>query len=274
MEGELALFNESIVGKAKTTIKTYNRLYKKLLELTEKDINLTSQKLILDLIQDENVNTRQGLLNIALLVRRLYKLDTSELELNREKNKQKIQTHIQAKNAEIELPSLEMLEMFLEHLWINRDYTKFAINWLLLNLQTRNTDLDIIFVKRKKDAVNPLQNYIWLQTTKKATLFRRNYKTVASYGHLTNVITDARFIKAMKMIEKERSNLITSPADIGNIVKRATYEELGEVLYLKIIIANANNDLNKIVQISKNRGTSVVTLNSHYNIKNLELPKE
>jgi len=269
MEDELVIFNESIKNKALTTIKTYNRMYNKLYYLTEKPIHETSQSLVLELIEEENVNTRQALLNISLLVRRLYKLDTSELELNREKNKQVIVEKIQEKNAVIELPSLEMLFLYLDTLWDAKKYTEFAINWLLLNLNTRNTDLNIIFIRRKKDAINPTQNYIWLQTTKKATLFRRNYKTVASYGHLVNIITDPRFIKAMKMIEKERSNLISNLGDIGNIVKKATFEELGEVMYMKIAISDTGNDLQKIIKISKNRGTSVITLANHYDIKNV-----
>jgi hypothetical protein len=269
MEDELVIFNESIKNKALTTIKTYNRMYNKLYYLTEKPIHETSQSLVLELIEEENVNTRQALLNISLLVRRLYKLDTSELELNREKNKQVIVEKIQEKNAVIELPSLEMLFLYLDTLWDTKKYTEFAINWLLLNLNTRNTDLNIIFIRRKKDAINPTQNYIWLQTTKKATLFRRNYKTVASYGHLTNIITDTRFIKAMKMVEKERSNLISNLGDIGNIVKKATFEALGEVIYMKIAISDTGNDLQKIIKISKNRGTSVITLANHYDIKNV-----
>ena len=66
---EFKEFMESIESKSDATKKQYRIQYNKLLKLTEKPIAETSEKKIIELLDDiENKNNSQALLNIALLV--------------------------------------------------------------------------------------------------------------------------------------------------------------------------------------------------------------
>jgi hypothetical protein len=87
---EFQEFMESIESKSDATKKQYRIQYNKLLKLTEKPIAETSEKKIIELLDDiENKNNSQALLNIALLVRKLNKLSVKQLEEKERKIKRK-----------------------------------------------------------------------------------------------------------------------------------------------------------------------------------------
>jgi hypothetical protein len=62
--------------KSVATQKSYNQLYRRLRALLgNRDIVSASEKMVLKVIQSENINSKQGLINIAILLR---KLDTQK----------------------------------------------------------------------------------------------------------------------------------------------------------------------------------------------------
>jgi hypothetical protein len=137
---EFKEFMESIENKSDATKKQYRIQYNKLFKLTEKPIAETSQKKILEILDEiNNKNNEQALLNIALLVRKLNKLSVTDLEKRREDNKKHINTAIKEKNAELKesLPTYDHLIEYMDYLFEKDDYTDYIINYLLIHLQVR-----------------------------------------------------------------------------------------------------------------------------------------
>ena len=280
---EFKQFMESIENKSDATKKQYRIQYNKLLKLTEKPIAETSEKKIIELLNDiENKNNSQALLNIALLVRKLNKLSVKQLEEKREKDKNKIFTAIKEKNVDLRenLPDYNEIVEYTDYLFEKSEYTDFIINWLLINIQVRNQDLDFTIVTRKKDANDKEKNYMWVQPNK-LTYIRNVYKTAkintpdgeTGYGKKTNVITNPKMILAIKRVMGcQKSGLdcgtfIPNKSSIAYHLQKATYKQLGEGKYFKIVVNHFRNNLDKIKEISENRGTDIKTILNFYDIE-------
>jgi len=91
-------FMESVKDKSQATQKQYRIQYNKLYKLLDKPVNETSENKILEIVKEQsNVNNQQALLNIGLVVRKLYGLSVKKLEEFREKLKLKINESIKKK---------------------------------------------------------------------------------------------------------------------------------------------------------------------------------
>ena len=278
---ELEKLINSVYDKSENTKRAYKVQYNKFSKMLDeldmpKQIHLNSQKKLLELaLEQDKPNSQQALINIAVLVRRLYSLNVDELIANREKNKVKIQERVKEVNKQLtnDLPSYEELLEYMDHLWATDKWESYIINWLLLNLQVRNKDLDFKVILRKKDATDPEKNYMWL-AAKKCVFIRNVYKTAKFYDRKTNIIVDKSFHTAIKNFAKHRKkeqqnmSLITNEEQLGYIVKKATFKEIGEGNYVKIVIDHFRGDLQMLKQISENRGTSVDTLLKYYDLQN------
>lgn len=273
---EFANFMNTLEGKSKHTINTYTVQYKKLRAILQQDIADVSQKKVLDVIsQQKNPNQQQALINIAVLVRRLNNQRTDTLIEKREANKKAVVKQVKKVNEELILPSLDDLEGYVDYLYANNQYTDYIINYLLLEYQVRNKDLNFTITTRKRDMTNEDKNYIWLNLRhKKAVFVRRDYKTVATYGEKSHTITNAQFLTALKRVfacQKNKEDcgiFIPNENQVGYYIQKATYKGIGEGAYLKIIL-NAHKkagNIQKLQEISDNRGTDLNTLLSNYDI--------
>lgn len=269
-------FMESVKDKSPATQKQYRIQYNKLYKLLDKPINETSEKKILETVEEqENKNNQQAILNIGLLVRKLYGLSVKKLEEFREKLKVKLNEQIKKKNVELKetLPSYDDLIQYTEMLWENSEWTDYIINYLLIYYQVRNEDLDFSIVKRKKDANDPDKNYMWLQSGK-VTYIRNRYKTANTYKKKVNVITNKQFITAIRrVLGCQASDLkcgvfIPTRSAIAYYIQKATYKQLGEGKYFKVIVNHYRNNLDKLKEISDNRGTDIKTILSYYDVEN------
>ena len=268
---ELEKLLKSVETKSTNTKKSYITQYNKLYNLLGKPISKTSEKLVIEIVlQQPNRNAQQALLNIAILVRRAADLSTKQLELTRDKNKAKLQQDVKENNIGLkeELPSYQELLDYLDYLYDNELWAYYVINYLLINFQTRNSDLIFDIVKLKRDTQDDSKNYLWV-ASKKITFVRNVYKTAKTYHQKSDIITDPRFTLAIKKIIEKDITIIPNPELVGHYVKNATYNKLGENLYFKIQVAHFKNDMNKIKEMSNNRGTSVDTITESYNIENL-----
>jgi len=284
---ELENFTESIKDKSKNTVKSYVQQYNKLKKIVDAqmeqsiDIQNISEKNILEFVSDENnLNSQQALLNIAILTRKMEKpkQPTSKLEKQREQNKQKLQGFVKEKNEKLKsngLPTYQDLLDYLAFLYNSERWVDFIINYLLIYFNTRNMDLNFELVSFKRDTKeNKDINYLWFsKRAKKATLYRRNYKTVGKYGMKTDTITDPKFLNAIKQIFECRKKgdenscvFIPNKENVGYYIQKATLDNLGEGTYVKIIINHFRNNLDKLNEISDNRGTSLKILKESYDI--------
>ena len=281
---ELTEFKEFIKDKSANTIKSYIQQYNKLKKIIDKemeqsiDIQNVSEKNILEFVSDENnLNSQQALINIAIMIRKMNKSPTSKLMKQRDENKEKLQGHVKEKNEKLKsdgLPTYQDLLDYLAFLYESERWVDFIINYLLIHFHTRNEDVNFELVPFKRDIkANPDINYLWFsKRAKKATLYRRNYKTANKYGIKIDTITDSKFLNAIKQIFECRKKspddcvFIPNKENVGYYVKRATLDNLGENIYNKIVINHFKNDLNKLKEISESRGTSIDTLHENYNI--------
>jgi len=270
-------FMESVKDKSQATQKQYRIQYNKLYKLLDKPVNETSENKILEIVKEQsNVNNQQALLNIGLVVRKLYGLSVKKLEEFREKLKLKINESIKKKNIELKetLPSYDDLIQYTEMLWENSEWTDYIINYLLIHYQVRNEDLDFQIIKRKKDANDPDKNYMWLQSGK-VTYIRNRYKTDKTYGKKVNVITNKQFITAIRRVlgcqasELKCGVFIPNRSAIAYYIQKATYKQLGESKYVKIVINHFRKNLDKLKEISDNRGTDLKTILAYYDVENV-----
>lgn len=272
---EFDVFMASIDGKSKATIKSYTTQYRKLKKALDKDISESSQKTIIDVAQqEEKANSKQALINIGILVRRLYKLNVDTLIKERDSTKNEITSQVKEKNAEIkdDLPSLDELEEYTEYLYENKKWFEYIINYLLINYQTRNKDLDFTIVSLKRDTKDKEKNFMWLERNK-VTFIRNNYKTSGTYGTKTDVITDEKFLTAMKRMKTKigTNSFIPNPDDPSYYVKKSTYKQIGEGAYFKILVDTNRGDLQKLKSMGESRGTALDTIATNYDIALVEL---
>ena len=283
---EYEKFMNSIKEKSDATKKQYRIQYNKLFKLTEKPIGETSEKKIIELLNEiDNKNNSQALLNIAFLIRKMEGLSVTQLEKRRKQDKNKLVESVKEKNVELKenLPSYSDIVEYMNYLYDKSEWTDYIINYLLINLQVRNQDLDFTIVSRKKDATDSKTNYMWLQNTKgKATFIRNVYKTATinapdgtnhGYGQKVNNITDKKFIVALRrVLGCQKSGLdcgvfIPTKSAIAYHLQKATYKQLGEGKYFKIIVNHFRNNIDKLKEISENRGTDLKTILNSYDIE-------
>ena len=282
---ELTKFKEFIKDKSANTIKSYIQQYNKLKKIVDAemeqsvDIANISEKNILEFVSDENnLNSQQALLNIAIMIRKMNESPTSKLQKQRDLNKEKLKGFVKEKNQQLKndgLPTYQDLLDYLEFLYESKRWTDFIINYLLIYYHTRNEDVNFELVPFKRDIkANPDINYLWYsKRAKKATLYRRNYKTAGKYGMKTDTITDTKFLNAIKQIFECRKKgeegcdvFIPNKENVGYFVKKSTLDNLGENIYNKIIVNHFRNNLDKLKEISQSRGTSLDTLHENYDI--------
>jgi hypothetical protein len=273
---EFKNFMDTLDGKSEFTKKTYIIQYNKLRKMLGVDIADVSQKKLIEIIsQQSNPNQQQSSINIAVLVRRLNKLPTKDLEAKREANKKEVVKQVKRVNETLVLPTLNDLEEYLEYLYANNQWTDYIINYLLLEYQVRNKDLNFTITTRKKDMTDQNKNYMWLDVRQKKALYvRRDYKTEKTYGEKRHLITDKEFIVALKRVlacQKHNEDcgvFIPNENQVGYYIMRATYKGIGEGAYLKILINAHKNggNIQKLKEISDNRGTDLNTLLSNYDI--------
>ena len=277
-ESEYKLFIDSMASKSANTQRSYKTQYKKLSGLMVTDgVHQNSEKTLIGLANDQqNANSQQALLNIGILIRKLYELPVDKMLKFRDRNKVKLQENVKESNKYLSnLPTLKDLEEFTDHLYDNKEYLDYAINFLLLEYNVRNADLALEIVTKKRDANDKTKNYLWI-TPKKVTFIRNNYKTSDTYGTKTHIITDKKFMFAIKYLlkcqSKKDSNkmcFFPSTEQAGYVVKKASYQQLGSGTYFKIAVDTHRNDLQKIRQMGLNRGTATDTIADNYDINNL-----
>ena len=276
---ELQQFMDYISDKKENTKKTYNLQYRKLRAILNKDIGKSGERTIIQAAQTEsNINSVQALLNIGIMVRKMNGMEFKEIDRVREKNRKDINKNIKTNNATIieDLPSYQDLVKYVDKLYDDSNWVAYVINYLLLNYQTRNQDILFDIVRLKRDILRDGKNYIWLPSNGKKVLYSRSdYKTSGTYGRKDITITDPKFILAIKRIVGwaksglKCGEIIPNPEQVGYTVKKMTLNQIGEAKYVKIVVDHFRGDLQKLKEISKNRGTSLETLLESYDIKNI-----
>lgn len=276
---ELQDFVETKSNVSFVSMRNYKSQYSKLFKLLGGNMPIASfsQKQIIKTVKTlSNPNGQQALLNIAIQVLRMSGNEPTELTELRDNNKVKIKDLTKLKNVELAatLPSYNDLLAHIDSLFNSNNWTDYVINYLLVNFQVRNKDLLFDIVLKKKDMVDTTKNYIWWnRSLKKIVYVRNNYKTVDTYGVKENTITDPNFILAIKrIVAHQKANelsgvFIPNESQLGYYICKASFNKICEGKTVKIVINHFRNNIDKLKEISNNRGTSVDTLLSNYDIE-------
>lgn len=278
---ELENYTTSMEGKAKNTVRTYVSNYKRLRSHFEKDLSdIPNVELIKYISEQDSSNTKNGFITVAIQVKRLNGKDVVDLTDYRETLKVALVSEVKKKNAALMeiLPEYSDLVEYTERLFDTGEHIGFVINFLLLNYNVRNLDLDFKITTKLNEATDEQTNYVVILPNK-IMYIRNRYKTAETYGSKTHKITDEKFTFAIKKIyqlmKKEDHDeyvnpIIPNPATISYRVQSLTYKSLGEGAYVKICINHFRKDVEALQRISENRGTSLNTLLTEYNIQLIE----
>jgi len=267
----------TLESKSKATVLNYKSAYKKLHRMVDSDFaDLSEEDLCKGIRSNENPNSQQATCNIAILVFKMLGLSVDKLVELREANKPRLKALVKAKNGSlcVSLPSYNQLIGHLDGLYEASKFQEYIICYLLININVRNKDLNLKFVSKKSDMTDDKLNYLWYSVKKKSiTYVRNNYKTVSTYGQKENVITNEFFINAVKkymlQIKHESSNLlIPNEEQLAYFIQKSTYDQIGSGSYMKVCINYFRDNLNKITEISENRGTDIQTILNSYDITN------
>ena len=135
---------------------------------------------------------------------------------------------------------------------------------------TRNLDLIFDITETKNDTLkDKTKNYLWINRRKQSILYiRNNYKTARTYGQKSYEIKNERFIRAVKACHKQMYAfpICNEPTLIGYYITKMSFHQLGESNCLKIVINHYRDNIKKLEEISRARGTNLQVLLKSYNI--------
>jgi hypothetical protein len=245
---ELQKFDEYVSLLSKNTKKSYLSLYFSLNEKLEKEINKATPidiMLAINAITD-NPSTRWALINIPIIIYKLYEKPIHVLVDNRNVIFEQKKNYLEQKNIALNgnLPPLGDLYEYLDQLYNDKKYEQYIINFLLINYGVRNKDLDCFITNVQKiidDEFYSQLNILLVFKGSTVKWIRNNYKTYKTYGQKIIIINDGKFYDAIKQLPNN-SWLLNNKGDrisetaIGKHIQRRTYQDLNEGEIFKIIV--------------------------------------
>lgn len=270
-------------GKSKATKNTYRTHLNKLNEVINFNDNVNV--IISDINNiDESISTKIMLLNIYSMIMRIDKKENDPIfkkivkardKLKLQQSKERIENN---KTLDPSLPSYNEYKTFINNLYTNDNFRDFIVNYLIFYYNVRNADLYLKITNDKNTLKDKSFNYLYI-TPKDIYFIRNRYKTDYKYGEKKNRISGKKFRDAIiEYLDDENDKFLfynqkAEPIEydsIGTYVKRTTLNNIGEGNIVKLVLKFVDtqpNSLNKLKQISKNRGTELQTLLTDYNLK-------
>jgi hypothetical protein len=215
---------------------------------------------------DDKPNNILAYLNVMLSIKKYLGMDVIQLKSKRSsllETYNKELSYTNKNNLKTDLPTISDLVKYTEELYNDQKWKYYIINYLLLMVSCRNKDLDCIVTKIAP--TDNKKNYLYL-TSNTVEFIRNDYKTAYKYGTKTHVCDNKGFVYAVKQFlgNNEQRRLLTdhNTTNISKYVSIATYQGIGSGRYNKIAVREA--DLNRLIQIGNNRGTSTNVLLDNY----------
>lgn len=214
----------------------------------------------------DKASSRLDLLNVIIILRMIEGLPVNKLKLYRAELFSERLTNNVSKMSAVKdtLMSKTDFEMELLKALGTGQYKKFIVNYLMLAYGTRNMDVDVKIIKAKKDMTDDKQNYLRLMP-KKVIWYRNNYKTFKTYKPQVHEITDSEFIRVVK---KQGVGHLFETDKFAYQLKKELINGMNEARIFKMLVDDAyeKKDTIEINRLSKNRGTSIQTIKSFYDV--------
>ena len=278
--------DEVLIHKSNTTADIYTKNYIKLITALNKPlINNTDDKIIETIDgMDLKPSSKRQLVNFVIVYLKWSKThDISKLDTYRSNLfKQEEKTLSTRKNITLStLPKIKDFKAYTNKLYDDKKYQEFIINYLLMNYNVRNMDLDLVFILERVGIDN---NDNYLHISKNGVYYIRNkYKTFNIYGTKEYKITNKKFVDAVKTYYINRREDIGNkpvyllstqlgdrihPTSMGKYIFTRTFNKLTESKINDMMVSQIKSfkDIKKLKQIGDRRGTDIKTLIKYYNL--------
>ena len=276
---------------SKNTVKTYKQAYKKLVDiLATNNVADLDNKEIIDLIDEqENYGTINLLLTIVLMIKYDNDKEIDDIKKHRDLIRMEMRDSRWKKKEEKldTLPPIKSLTKYLNRLYSNNEYQSYIINYLLINYNVRNLDLDLIVTDDMKEYHNlgkkGDENVLFVGKNNAVYFYRNNYKTVKTYGPKAIRLSSVKLANSIKEYIAQQQAITNGDIyllslkngdrsgrdSLSHYITKFTYEGLTESDIMKIIVTEkvkTIDDYKKLEKISKNRGTAIETIIEEYNL--------
>jgi len=231
--------------------------------LRKTDIPPSSKKSILNVISII-LNTKEK--PIKLISDYREELEAKHYENKKESNKDLIN----------ELPTLAVLNTFLDDLLTRQMYREYIMNYLIIKFGVRNMDLDVI-ITDDKSKVNKVDNFLLITKTYISFIVNK-YKTRDVYGSKKMKVEVKPFINAVIKLHDECGDevcklLVNSDGnevkDKNKFIQQRTYNKLGEGKIFKALVKDyvSRGKIEKTKVYGKTRGTDMETILADYYVE-------
>ena len=276
---------------SKNTVKTYKQAYKKLVDiLATNNVADLDNKEIIDLIDEqENYGTINLLLTIVMMIKYDNDKEVDDIKKHRDLIRMEMRdSRWKKKEEKLEtLPPIKSLTKYLNRLYSNNEYQSYIINYLLINYNVRNLDLDLIVTDDMKEYHNlgkkGDENVLFVGKNNAVYFYRNNYKTVKTYGPKAIRLSSVKLANSIKEYMAQQQAITNGDIyllslkngdrsgrdSLSHYITKFTYEGLTESDIMKIIVTEkvkTIDDYKKLEKISKNRGTAIETIIEEYNL--------
>ena len=268
-------FLKNLEGVSDTTKREYGS---KLRQMTNQVTFDTKESDLVKFLEDiPNPNTRSNKAFALLRLRKFHKLPIAELEQLREDTKLKIRQHRkeQAKKNNDSLVTYDQLMDTLDTLH-GRDY---FMNYMYAKHGLRNRDINVRYRPSLGKATKN-ENLIVFnpkQKGNKVTLYIMDYKTAGTYGPKTIVIRDQRLYEELKSMDMKNGDYVFKMTNgskptinyMNVLATKHSINNYGEGRIAKILVKHLldNKRYSDLEELSQQRGTSLGTLYSVYNMQ-------
>ena len=282
---------EKKASLAKNTIKTYKQAYKKLVDiLATNNVADLDNKEIIDLIDEqENYGTINLLLTIVLMIKYDNDKEIDDIKKHRDLIRMEMRDSRWKKKEEKldTLPPIKSLTKYLNRLYSNNEYQSYIINYLLINYNVRNLDLDLIVTDDMKEYHNlgkkGDENVLFVGKNNAVYYYRNNYKTVKTYGPKAIRLSSVKLAKSIKGYMAQQQAITNGDIyllslqngdrsgrdSLSHYITKFTMDGLTESDIMKIIVTGkvkTIDDVRRLEKISFNRGTAPQTIIEEYNL--------
>ena len=282
---------EKKASLAKNTIKTYKQAYKKLVDiLATNNVADLDNKEIIDLIDEqENYGTINLLLTIVLMIKYDNDKEIDDIKKHRDLIRMEMRDSRWKKKEEKldTLPPIKSLTKYLNRLYSNNEYQSYIINYLLINYNVRNLDLDLIVTDDMKEYHNlgkkGDENVLFVGKNNAVYYYRNNYKTVKTYGPKAIRLSSVKLAKSIKGYMAQQQAITSGDIyllslqngdrsgrdSLSHYITKFTMDGLTESDIMKIIVTGkvkTIDDVRRLEKISFNRGTAPQTIIEEYNL--------
>jgi len=273
------------VFKSENTKKLYKSHHKRITDYIQMPIYQAKPDELIDAIYElaENPNTRNGLLNTAIVFYKVVGKDSGKKFV---KAKEKINLDIKAHKQEIDiekgetLPTIHEVETYIKSLFAEEEWRAYIINWLLFHYNLRNLDLDLEIVKTlHQTKIDKSRNYLVVRRHD-MILVRNKYKTFHKFGHKRHSFRNICIRRAVKfllatqppnqpvyLLSTEKGERIEE-GSIAKYIRARTLNGIseGDINKIQVSSITSMSDYTALLRMSDRRGTSVETLLSEYHI--------